>query len=348
MENKINKNIFNLEQECFIIAEVSSNHNQDINIALESIAAAKEAGASAVKFQVYEPETLTIDCQNDCFMINHPQWGGMSLYDLYQKAYTPLEWIPILKKAADKLGIIFFATAFDKKGVDLLESIDVPFHKVSSFELIDLSLIEYIAKTGKPIILSTGMATLEEIEEAIGVVRSIGDNEVVLLKCVSSYPAEPKEMNLKTIQDMAKKFNCVVGLSDHSLGTAISVASVAMGAKMIEKHFILSKEIETPDSFFSIDSQELKQLVKDVRTTEKAIGKVHYGMTKAEEKNQIFRRSLFVVKDIKKGEVFTEENVRSIRPSSGLEPKCLKQILGRVALRDISRGTPLQKRDAGL
>lgn len=325
----------------FIIAEVSANHGQDFKRAAKMIKVAKECGADAVKFQTYTPDTMTIDVDNKYFRIKHPKWGGQTLYQLYKKAYTPWDWFEKLKKIADEEGIIFFATAFDKSSVDLLEDIGVPFHKVASFELVDIPLIEYMAKKQKPIIMSTGMANYKEIEEAVAAARKNGAKDIALLKCVSSYPAKPEDMNLKTIQDIAKNFKCPVGLSDHSMGTAISTAVVALGAGIIEKHFTLSRKIKTPDSFFSIEPPELKELVDNIRTVEKAIGKVHYGSTAEEKKNRIFRRSLFAVKDIKKDEAFTKGNIRSIRPGYGLSPKYLKDILCKNAKKDIKRGAPL-------
>lgn len=328
----------------FIIAEISANHGQNFKRAVSLIKRAKKCGADAVKFQAYTPDTMTIDADNKYFRIKHPKWGGQTLYNLYKKAYTPWSWLKKLKKVADDLGIIFFSTAFDKSAVDLLEELETPMHKIASFELVDIPLIEYIAKTKKPLILSTGMATMSEIKEAVGTARSAGVKDIILLKCVSGYPAEPEDMNLITIPNMKKVFNCPVGLSDHTLGIGISIAAVTLGAIMIEKHFTLSREYETPDSFFSIEPQELKDLVWNIRTVERGVGEVYYGLTEKEKKNKIFRRSLIVVKDIKKGEFFTEENIRSIRPGYGLPPKHLKDILGKKAKKDMKRGTPLSWR----
>ena len=332
---------FSKIKNCFIVAEISANHGQNFNRAVALIKKAKEAGADAVKFQTYTPDTLTINVDNKYFRIKHPKWGGQTLYQLYEKAYTPWNWFKKLKNVADDLGIIFFSTAYDKTSVDFLEELDSPIYKISSLELVDLPLIEYIAKTKKPLMMSTGMATISEIKDALQAAKAAGTKDIILLKCVSSYPAKPEEMNLKTIPHMKKIFSCQIGLSDHSLGIAVSIVAVSLGAKVIEKHFTLSKKYKTPDSFFSIDPEELKMLVKNVRIAEKATGKVHYGLTKEERNSKVFRRSLFVVKDIKKGEIFTEENVRSIRPSHGLPPKNLKDILGRRSTRDIKRGTPL-------
>ncbi|MFH1310755.1 MAG: pseudaminic acid synthase [Candidatus Omnitrophota bacterium] len=328
---------------CLIVAEISANHGHDLERALTMIEKVKECGANAVKFQAYTPDTMTIDADNEFFRIKHPQWGGQTLYELYKKAYTPWGWFRDLQKKANDAGIQFFATAFDKNSVDFLEELDVPFHKIASFELIDLPLIEYAAKTKKPIILSTGMADEKEIEEAVIVAKAAGASEVILLKCVSSYPARPEEMNLKTLPHMEKRFDCPVGLSDHSLGIGASVAAVCLGARVIEKHFTLSRELKTPDSFFSIEPKELKDLVENIRITEKTLGDVYYGLTEEEENSRVFRRSLFVVRDIKRGERFSKKNVKSIRPCNGLPPKEFKNIVGKKAKQDIKKGTPLRK-----
>ena len=327
--------------QTFIIAEVSANHGQSFKKAVALIRKAKECGASAVKFQVYAPDTLTVDIDNKYFRIAHPRWGGQTLYQLYERAYTPWSWFKKLKKVADDLGIIFFATAFDKKAVDLLEGLKVPIHKIASFELVDLPLIEYVAKTKKPIIISTGMATMSEIKEALHVARKAGAKDIILLKCVSSYPAEPEQMNLRMIPHLQEMFGCPVGLSDHTLGIGTSIAAVSLGARVIERHFTLSRKHKTPDCFFSIQPEELKMLVENVRIAERAIGKVDYGLTKEERKSRVFRRSLFVVKDIKKGEAFNENNVKSIRPAYGLRPKYLDSVLGKIAKKNIKKGTPL-------
>ncbi|MCM8831841.1 MAG: pseudaminic acid synthase [Candidatus Omnitrophica bacterium] len=326
----------------FIVAEISANHGQDFNRAVTLIKKAKECGVGAVKFQCYTPDTLTIDCDNKYFQIKHPKWGGQTLYQLYKKAYTPWSWFKRLKKISEDLGLIFFATAYDNTSVDFLEEIGVPIHKIASFELVDLPLIKYIAKTKKPLILSTGMATLDEIKEAVDTAKKAGAKDIILLKCVSSYPAKYEEMNLKTIPDMQKRFKLPIGLSDHTLGIATSIVGVCLGAKLIEKHFCLSRKIETPDSFFSLEPHELKMLVENIRIAEKSLGKIHYGLTEDEKKSKVFRRSLFVIKDIKKGEIFTEENIKSIRPAYGIAPKYLDKILGRTAKTNIKKGTPLK------
>lgn len=330
------------EKRCvFIVAEISANHGGDFKQAVALIKKAKQCNADAVKFQTYTPETLTINADNKYFRIKHPEWGGQTLYELYKKAYTPWSWFKELKKVADDAGIIFFSTAFDWASVDLLEEINVPIHKISSFELVDLSLIEYVSKTKKPLILSTGMADICEIHEAVAAAQNAEAKDITLLKCVSSYPAKPEEMNLKTIPHMRELFQCPVGLSDHTLGIGASVCAVALGAAVIEKHFTLSRRIKTPDSFFSIEPQELEHLVENTRIVEKALGTVHYGLTEEQRKSRAFRRSLFVVQDMKKGEVFTEHNLRSIRGASGLSPKYTTVISGKKAGKNIKKGTPL-------
>jgi pseudaminic acid synthase len=331
-----------LKESVFIIAEISANHKQNLQTAKTLIRKAKECGADAVKFQAYTPDTMTIDADNKYFVIKHPEWGGQTLYELYKKAYTPWSWFRRLKKTADALGIALFSTAFDKTSVDFLEEIGVPFHKIASFELVDLPLIEYVARTKKPLIISTGMAAFSEINEAVSAARRAGAEDITLLKCVSSYPATPEEMNLRTIPDMKKRFGLPVGLSDHTLDPNIAVAAVSLGASIVEKHFTISRSIKTPDSFFSVEPVEFKKMVHGIRVVEKALGKAHYGLSKGEKKSRIFRRSLFAVEDIKKNGIFTEHNVRSIRPSDGMKPKNLNMVLGKRAVRDIKRGTPLR------
>lgn len=328
-------------QSVFIIAEMSANHNQHFDEAIRIIRAAKECGADAVKLQTYTPDTLTIDSDNEYFRIKGTLWEGQKLFDLYGKAYTPWEWQPELKKIADEIGIILFSTPFDKTSVDFLKSMEVPAYKIASFELVDIPLIEYIASIGKPIIMSTGMATFEEIQEAVAAARNAGAGEIALLKCTSGYPARPEEMNLKTIPHLSESFGTPAGLSDHTLGIVAPVAAIALGACIIEKHFTLSRAVPGPDSAFSLEPQEFKGMVEAIRVAEKALGTVNYGITAEEEKSKVFRRSLFVVKDMKAGEVFTEENVKSIRPGYGLPPKYLKDIIGKRGARAIKRGTPL-------
>jgi len=331
------------QNKVFIVAEISANHGQDFNRAAAMIKKAGECGADAVKFQAYTPETMTINSDRPYFRIRHPEWGGQTLYQLYEKAHTPWRWFKRLKKIADDMGIIFFSTAFDRSAVDFLEALGVPLHKIASFELVDIPLIEYAARTKKPLVLSTGMATLPEIKEAVYTAKKAGADDITLLKCVSDYPASPGQMNLVTIPDLKIKTGCRVGFSDHTLGIGASVAAAALGASMIEKHFTLSRSFKTPDSFFSIEPMELKLLVENIRIAEDAAGRVSYGAAATERKNKIFRRSLFVTKDVGKGEAFTQDNVRSIRPGHGLPPKFLKRILGKKAKRRISRGTPLRR-----
>ena len=325
----------------YIVAEMSANHNQDFNKAVKLIRAAKEAGADAVKLQTYTPNTMTIDCDDEYFQIKGTLWAGRKLYTLYGEAYMPWEWQPKLKAVAEEIGIDLLSTAYDSSAVEFLEDIGVPVHKVASFENVDIPLIEKMARTGKPVIISTGMATLGEIEEAVQAARNAGATQVALLKCTSAYPAPPEEMNLRTIPHLAEAFHVPVGLSDHTLSIAVPVAAVAFGACIVEKHFTLSREIPGPDSAFSLETQEFKEMVQAIRIAEKALGKIHYGMSEREAKSRVFRRSLFVVKDIKAGDVFSEENVRSIRPGHGLPPRYLKDVLGRRATRDIARGTPV-------
>ena len=325
----------------YIVAEMSANHNQDFDQAVKIIEAAKEVGADAIKLQIYTPDTLTIDCDSEYFQIKGTLWDGRTLYDLYSEAYMPWEWHPKLKAVAKEIGIDLFSTAYDSSAVEFLEEIGVPVHKVASFENVDIPLIEKMARTGKPVIISTGMATLGEIEEALQAARDAGATQIALLKCTSAYPAPPEEMNLRTIPHLAEAFGVSVGLSDHTLGISVPVAGVALGACILEKHFTLSRAIPGPDSAFSLEPQEFKAMVQAIRTAEKALGKVYYGVSEREEKSRIFRRSLFVVKDVKAGDVFTEEDVRSIRPGHGLPPRYLRDVLGFRAARDIARGTPV-------
>lgn len=326
----------------YIVAELSANHRQQFDEAIRLIEAAKEAGADAVKLQTYTPGTLTIKCNAPEFQIGGgTPWDGKTLYDLYAESYMPWEWQPKLKGMADDMGIDLFSTPFDKTAVDFLEKMGVPAYKVASFEIVDIPLIEYIASKGKPIIISTGMATLPEIDEAAQAARGAGASQIALLKCTSTSPAPPEEMNLRTVPYLAKKLGVPVGLSDHTLGIAVPVAAVALGACIIEKHFTLSRDTSSPDSAFSSDPEEFKAMVKAVRTAEKALGKISYKVSEQEAKMHVYRRSLFVVKDMRADEIFTEENVRSIRPGYGLHPRNLKNVLGRRASQDIRRGTPL-------
>ncbi|PKL82228.1 MAG: pseudaminic acid synthase [Ignavibacteriae bacterium HGW-Ignavibacteriae-3] len=342
MTINIGNNAVGSENKVFIIAELSANHNQKYDIALESIKAIKECGADAVKFQTYTADTLTIDCDKDYFKIQQGTiWDGTTLYQLYQNAYTPWEWQPKLKKYAEELGLVCFSSPFDKSAVDFLEKMNVPAYKIASFEIVDIPLIEYAASKGKPMIISTGIATEEEIEEAIEACRRNGNNQVALLKCTSEYPAPFEEMNLEAIPAMAEKFRTVVGLSDHTLGATVSVAAVALGARIIEKHFILDRKSGGPDASFSLEPAEFKKMVDEIRIVESALGKIKFEPDDKIKKNRTFARSLFAVRDISAGEFFTEENIRSIRPSHGLAPKYLNDVLGKKASKKIERGTPL-------
>ena len=338
---KIGTRSIGKDNPAYVIAEMSANHAGDIVRAKEIIHAAKEAGADCIKIQTYTPDTLTIDCDNKYFHISDGTWNGENLYQLYQKAYTPWEWQKELFEEAKKTGIDFFSTPFDNSAVDFLESIGIGFYKIASFELVDIPLIEYVASKGKPIIMSTGMATLAEIEDAVNAVRSQNNNDLALLRCASAYPAITDEMNLLTMQNMGQTFNVPYGLSDHSMGSVGAVTAVALGASVIEKHFCLDRAIENPDSSFSMNPEEFKKMVSDIRQAEKAIGRIKYGPSEQEQQNLKFRRSIFCVKDIRKGEKLTEENIRIIRPGYGLPPKYFSDILGQTALEDIKRGTPL-------
>jgi len=326
----------------FVVAELSANHGRDIEIAKKTIRAAKDAGADAIKVQTYTADTLTIDCDSDVFRLDSGTiWEGQALYELYSEAYTPWEWQKELKDYAESIGLVFFSTPFDKTAVDFLEELGVPAYKVASFEITDIPLIEYIASKGKPIMISTGIATLSEIEDAVAACRRMGNDQIVLLKCTSSYPAKIKDANLRTIPNLRDTFGVEVGLSDHSLGIVVPIVSVAFGAKVIEKHLILDEGVGGPDSSFSLNAQEFSEMVTAVRDAEEALGKVDYSMTETKKQSRRLGRSLFVVEDLAEGEVFTDVNVRSIRPGNGLPPKMLRDVLGKRAARDIRRGTPL-------
>jgi len=326
----------------YVIAELSGNHNQEFDQAARLVRAAAEAGTDAVKLQTYTAETITLRSDRPEFRVGGGTlWDGRTLYDLYREAYTPWQWQPELKRLADEIGIHLFSTAFDPSAVDFLEAMNVPVYKVASFELVDLPLVRRIARTGKPIIMSTGMATLAEIDEAVQVVREAGGRELALLKCTSGYPALPEEMNLRTIPHLAEAFGVPVGLSDHTLGNAVAVAAVVLGACIVEKHFTLSRATPGPDSAFSLEPKEFKAMVEAIRTVEKALGRVHYGVSPREAASRAFRRSLYVVEDVQAGELFTEKNVRSIRPANGLPVKEIDRVLGRKAASDIRQGTPL-------
>ncbi len=338
---EINGRIIGDGYPAYIIAEMSANHAGSLERALELIHVAKDAGADCVKIQTYTADTMTIDCHNEYFQIEKGTWEGENLYGLYQKAYTPWAWQEQLRDEAVKVGIDFLSTPFDPRSVDFLEDLGVYFYKIASFELVDIPLLEYVAAKNKPIIMSTGMGTLEEIQEAVDAIYSTGNRQLALMKCSSAYPAKPEEMNLRTMQDLKERFGVPVGLSDHSMGAFSAATAVAMGANLIEKHFCISRAVKNPDSSFSMEPQEFREMVEQVREVEKAMGSVQYGVSRQEESNACFRRSLFVVEDIAAGEVLTPEKIRSIRPAYGLKPKHYQKVLGRTAKRALRRGTPL-------
>ena len=339
---EINERLVGKGQATYVIAELSANHNQDFSQAVRIIEAANEAGADAIKLQTYTPDTITIQSQQEYFLVGGGTlWDGRTLYDLYGEAYTPWEWQPKLKKIANDLGMDLFSSAFDDTAVDFLEGMGAPAHKVASFELVDIPLIQKMAGTGKPLILSTGMASVEEIEEALAAARQAGAKQIALLKCTSAYPASPAEMNLRTIPDMERRFGVPIGLSDHTMGIAAPVAAVALGACIIEKHLTLSRSTPGPDSAFSLEPHEFKAMVEAVRTAEQALGQVYFGLSPKEQASRRFRRSLFVVQDVKRGELFTAKNVRSIRPAEGLHTRHLQEVLGKRAVRNVERGTPV-------
>lgn len=331
------------EERAFIIAEISANHNGNFESAVRIIKEAKKAGADAIKIQTYTADTITLDCDNEYFQIKQGTiWDGTTLHKLYQEAYTPWEWQPRLKEIAEEEGLICFSSPFDKTSVDFLEEMNVPAYKIASFEITDIPLIEYVASKGKPIIISNGIATLADIQEAIAACKRMGNDQIILLKCTSSYPAPMEEVNLNTIPNMRETFNAVVGLSDHTLGQEVAVASVALGAKVIEKHFILDRSEGGPDAAFSMEPEEFKNMVNSIRNVEKALGMVKYDLSEKMKKSREFSRSLFVVKDVKEGEIFTEDNVKSIRPGFGMHTRYYSDILGKKARANIEKGTPLK------
>lgn len=323
----------------FIVAELSANHGGDIKIAIDSIKAAKKSGADAIKLQTYTPNTMTIDSKKTDFIVNGGSiWDGQTYFDLYEKAHTPWEWHWELFKVAREEGIVCFSTPFDKKAVDLLEELDNPIYKIASFEINDIPLIKYVASKGKPIILSSGIATIEDIKLALETIRAEGNNQIALLKCTSSYPAPINEANLSMISDFKQKFKVVIGLSDHTISNTSAIVATSLGAKIIEKHFILDKSIGGPDFSFSLDVKEFSNMVKAVRETESAVGEINYELTKKQKSGKIFSRSLYVVKNSDKGETITEENLRSIRPGYGGHPKYLNKLIGKQFKNNFQRG----------
>lgn len=341
---RIGRHLIGPDHPPFIIAEMSGNHGHDLDKALRLVDAAAEAGAQALKLQTYTADTMTLDIREGDFFIDDPAslWRGHSLYELYEKAHTPWDWHAPLFERARQRGLVHFSTPFDAGAVDLLEGLDVPCYKIASFENGDLPLIRRVAATGKPLILSTGTATLIELTEAVAAAREAGCRDLILLKCTSNYPAEPTDANILTLPHLAELFDCQIGISDHTLGTAVAVASVALGARVIEKHFTLNRADNDIDAAFSLEPGELRQLVADTRMAWQALGRVSYGPTEKELASRKHRRSLYITEDLKKGDILTEENVRAIRPGLGLPPKYLEMVLGRAVVRDVSKGSPLK------
>ena len=325
----------------YIVAELSANHNGDLDIALQTIERAKACGADAIKLQTYSADTMTIDCEKDDFQITDGPWAGNNLYGLYQKAQTPFAWHQAMFEKAKEIGLTCFSTPFDESAVDLLEQLDAPAYKIASFEMTDLPLIRYVAKTGKPMIISTGMASLEEIKEAVLTAKDAGCQELIVLHCISGYPVPFEQANLVTLNALKEELGVVVGLSDHTLGTASSVASIALGANFIEKHFILDRNMTGPDSHFSIEPDELTRLCEDTKNAWSALGKVNFEKTKTEQDNVRFRRSIYIVEDLKAGTTLTTQNTRRIRPGFGLAPKHYDAVIGKTILKDVSRGSAL-------
>jgi len=329
-------------QPCLIIAEISCNHLQKKEYALKLIEEAKGAGADAVKFQTYTPDTMTMDSDNEYFRIKGTIWEGRTLYDLYKEAYTPWDWFPELKDRAKQEGLVFFSTPFDETAVDFLEKLGVPAYKIASFEINHIPLLKYVASKGKPVIFSTGVATLGDIELALNTIRAQKNEQAIMLKCTSAYPAPLNEVNLRTMVDMRQRFDTLVGLSDHSMSTIVPADAVALGACVVEKHFILRRSDGGPDAEFSLEPKEFREMAKAIRDTEQALGKVSYESSSKVSEHKPIMRSIFVVKDIRKGERFTKENIRVIRPGYGMHPKHYEEVLGKTAKKDIKRGTPLE------
>lgn len=326
----------------FIIAELSANHNGSLDTAIETVRAAKRAGANCIKLQTYTADTLTIDCDKDDFLIKGTIWEGKNYYKLYQEAYTPWEWHKEIMKVAKEEGLVCFSSPFDPSSVDFLEKLNVPAYKIASFEITDIPLIEYVASKGKPIIISTGIATIEDIELAIDACHRMGNKDIALLKCTSSYPAPIEEANMMMVRDIAERFGVISGLSDHTMGATVPIVATCFGAKIIEKHFILDRAIGGPDASFSMNEQEFTQMVKSVREAEQAIGKIDYSLTEKQIKGKDFSRSLYIVNNIKTGDILTKENIRSIRPGFGLHPKYYNEILGKKVTINLEKGERLE------
>lgn len=339
---KIQNKLIGKQQPAFIVAEISANHNGSFDSAVRLIKEAAKTGVDAVKLQTYTADTITLDCDNEYFQIKQGTlWDGRTLYDLYKEAYTPWEWQPKLKKIAEEQGLICFSSPFDKTAVDFLEDMDVPAYKVASFEITDIPLIEYMASKGKPMILATGISGLSDIEEAVNACRRMWNNQIAVLKCTSAYPAPFEDINLKTIPNLEETFGVIPGLSDHTLGITVPIAAVTLGAKIVEKHFTLCRADGGPDAAFSLEPEELKNMVKSIRDVEKALGTVCYDLSDKMKKSREFSRSLFIVKDMKKGETFTEENLKSIRPGFGIHPRYYNEVLGKKVNSDVKMGTPM-------
>jgi pseudaminic acid synthase len=330
------------KSKVFIIAELSANHNGDLNTALETIRAAKRAGADCIKLQTYTADTITIDSDKEDFIISDTIWSGRKLYELYQEAYTPWEWHEQIFKVAEEEGLICFSSPFDKSAVDFLEKLNVPAFKIASFEITDIPLIQYVASKGKPILISTGIAELSDIELAVETCIQAGNYDIALLKCTSSYPAPINEANMIMVKDLAERFNVISGLSDHTIGSTAAIVATSLGAKIIEKHFILDRSIGGPDASFSMNEKEFTEMVKAIREAESAIGEVNYTLTEKQKKGKDFSRSLYVVEDIMEGEIITEKNIRSIRPGFGLHPKYFNEILGKAVSKSLTAGDRLE------
>lgn len=341
-EIRIGDKVISEDSPTFIVAEMSGNHNMDFDRAVEILKAAREAGADAVKIQTYTADTITLDCDDPCFQITQGTlWDGITLHKLYQTAYTPWEWQPRLKRMAEDMGLILFSSPFDFSSVDFLEEMEVPAYKIASFEITDIPLIRKVARLGKPVILATGIARLADIELAVQTCREEGNNQVILLKCCSAYPTPYEDVNLRTIPHMAETFHCLTGLSDHTMGTSVAAGAVALGARMVEKHMTLRRSDGGPDAAFSMEPQEFREMVDNIRILEKALGKVSYDLSDKQIREREHSRSLFVARDMKAGEVFTPENLRSVRPADGLHTRYYERLLGRKITRDAKLGTPM-------